>query len=1002
MPRGNQNFSAEAYLNTLRANQNTGLVDPALMIAPKRNANAVKDGDESYPIYWKSMGPDNMGGRTTAVFYNNQNTNEAFIGSMGGGVFYTWNKGITWHQVGDNLMVSCMAQAEDGTIYVGTGDGGAAYSYNSLADYNYTNSFLGSGLYMINKDREMSLVAGTSPVDVNDPEDEWAFINDIALDGNTVVVATNAGVRYLKDGEWVYAQVVDTTAETGYVDLTGKAVNVKVGAKVEGSDKHILIASVDKKFYVGTLDKMECKSASGSDDEIDEETEVITAIGVAKTLLDIAINPEDNTIYAANIDSKGNHIAFYITENLGETWEIILPTVDEEIGHQVYGGLGNFNHGIVLDPLVPGRFYVTAKDLWVVEKQEDSVINQRLSGLYVAAQVSNAEDLLTGEPNLHIGLNAMVFNPKNGNEVYVGTDGGIYKGTRAPGNKYFTFVNCNRGFISTRCLGVAPSGNLTRVAAGALDFGPILINGLEGTNNMTTGDVLQPESENGHVGVYGGHFGIFEKTNNCGFCAVSTIQPDAIIMTTADGGIHRTKTAGVDYDISNFNTSFGISHFQLPMAYWETFYDEYSTNEVWFKCNKDMKAGDSVVYYSNTGDYPSSYPNAGYPLHGVLPIDLHFNAEHPDKSDSVSFPDPINTKLFFPKKVDTKKYEIYYSTDGIRFGKLAEWNKIGTITGTNNASCPTCMTISADGDNLFVGTLSAGIGRFTNLRHAVDSATFTPTSSEFAPVYKQIELPASVNKRCITSIAVYPDDPNKIVVTLGNYGNGCYILYSDNALSDEPTFTEKQGDLLAMPVYSSVYTSTYDRAENGHVLIGTEHGVYRTTDIAAESPVWVKVWDNMGDVPVMELRQQLIQKDEEVVYVELDSVNTKRVVYPGTNNQGVIYAATYGRGLFRCETYRQHSATGISETSVATESKISVYPNPVRDAAKVSFELKNNATVSYQVYDMNGRMVSTESLGNFTEGKHEVSVDVDGLAKGAYVLRLNAGSQTSSVKFMVF
>ena len=79
-----------------------------------------------------------------------------------------------------------------------------------------------------------------------------------------------------------------------------------------------------------------------------------------------------------------------------------------------------------------------------------------------------------------------------------------------------------------------------------------------------------------------------------------------------------------------------------------------------------------------------------------------------------------------------------------------------------------------------------------------------------------------------------------------------------------------------------------------------------------------------------------------------------------------------------------------------------MYPNPVRDAAKVCFELNDNTAVSYQVYDMSGRMVKSESLGNFSEGKHEVNVNMNGLAKGAYVLRLNAGSRTSSVKFMMF
>ena len=142
VPRVKSGAGFEAYLNTLRVNQQTGMIDPAWMIAASKQVeNSTKDYSDE--IYWKSMGPDNMGGRTTSIVYNNANMNEVYIGSMGGGVFYTWNLGISWHQVGENLMVSCMAQAEDGTIYVGTGDCGVANDYNGMTDLNYANSFIG-------------------------------------------------------------------------------------------------------------------------------------------------------------------------------------------------------------------------------------------------------------------------------------------------------------------------------------------------------------------------------------------------------------------------------------------------------------------------------------------------------------------------------------------------------------------------------------------------------------------------------------------------------------------------------------------------------------------------------------------------------------------------------------------------------------------------------------------------------------------------------------------
>ena len=955
VPRAKENSSAEAYLHSLRANQHTGMIDPAWLIAANKQVESSTK-DYADIIYWKSMGPDNMGGRTTAVIYNNQNTNEAYIGSMGGGVFYTWNKGISWHQVGENLMVSCMAQDEDGTFYVGTGDHGVAYDYNGLADYGYENSFIGSGLYKI-ENKVMTRVEGTNPLDNNDPAGEWAYINDVVVDGKTVIVATNAGVKYLKDGNWMYAKVGDD-------NLTGVAEEVKVGSD------HKVVASVDGKIYIGSLDNMVCKSSDNSNDE--EENGVIVKIGTAAGLLDIAIAPSDpNRIYAANIKDNGNHVKFYSSEDQGETWNIILPTVTATLGHQIYEDKGLYYHGLVVAPNNPDCLYVTAYNLWVLNRA-----NAGSTGYYQAMQ-------LTSAGAIHLGINGFAFSPREVNTAYVATDGGIFKATKAD-DIYFNFLNCNRGYISTRCLSVAPSGKLTRVVGGLIDHGPILINGLEGTNNMETGDLLLPA-------ITGAHYGSFDESYIAASCAVSVISPDAFFLSTIDGGFQRTFNAGVDYDESNFMTSFNYTGYRLPMAYWECFDDEYTVEEVMFKCKQNQKAGDVVICYSNSGDYPFEY---------TLTEDMHYNEEHPALSDSIFVHDPISTKLFVAGKVNTndKFYSVYYTLDAMHATRTAEWYNV--IVTTDSVANPTCMTMSKDGDNLFVGTADNKIVRVSNLRQAVDAYTASADSAEFVCVVKNIALP--IDGQVVTSVAVYPDDANKIVVTLGNYGNESYVLYCDNALSDNPTFTVKQGNLPAMPVYSSVYTSTYDGANNGHVLIGTDHGVFRTTDITASSPVWTLESDNMGDVPVLDLKQQILYQEDMVVTTIVDDSIPEMITYPGTNNEGVIYAATYGRGLFRCETYRQNSGNSVPETPVvAAESNVSMYPNPVRDDAKVCFELNSKATVSYQVYDLSGRMVKTETLGNYAEGKYEVNVSMNGLAKGTYVLRLNAGSHASSLKFMV-
>ena len=796
VPRVKDNSSVEAYLSSMRVNQHTGMIDPAWMIAASKQVESSTRSREDL-VYWKAMGPDNLGGRTTSIVYDIANPNHVYIGSMGGGVFYTWNKGISWHQVGENLMVSCMVQSEDGTIYVGTGDGGAASSYNGLDDLGYDGtSFIGSGLYAI-KDNVMAPVEGTSPVDNNDPTGEWNFINDLAVNGNVLIAATSDGLRYLENGEWKYAQYQDE--ERGKVDLTGNAIEVKVG-----SDRnHTVVASVDGMIYIGSLDNMICKSAPTAADIVGDNG--IESIGLAAGLLDIAIALNDTTdvIYAASLNTSCNHVKIYLSEDKGETWSVILPAVSAAFGHQVYEDRGLYNHGLVVDPLDPNRLYVLAYNLWLLERP-----TSQTNGYYMALQVSSAS-------SLHTGLNAMAFDPRTDkNIIYIATDGGIYKASRTD-NTYLSFVNCNRGYISTRCLAVAPSGKNTRVVGGLIDHGPVLIEGQEGLNNMQTGELLLPQ-------LTGAHYGTFDDSYNAGHSIVSLIQPKAIIVTTVDGGIQRTEDAGVNFDfanfISNLNGGDGPSYsgYRMPVAYWECFNDEFSTNEVWFKCTKDQHAGDVIQCFSENGGYPFDY---------TLPVDMHYNPESPAHSDSLLVPDPITTKLVVPS-ASGSNHNIYYCLDGIRFNKVADWYKIATIP-----AYPTCMVFSADGDNVFIGTASNKIFRISNMRQAVDAYTSSPDSANFAPVLTSIDLPST--GQSVTSISVFTDDANKIVVTLGNYGNDNYVLYSKNALSDAPTFAEKQGDLPKMPVYSSVYTSLYDGSNQGHVLVGTEHGVYRTTNIGS-------------------------------------------------------------------------------------------------------------------------------------------------------------------------
>ena len=57
---------ALAYLHSLRANQVTGEVDPAWILAAQEQADRLAAG-KTASLEWESVGPDNGGGRTRAL-----------------------------------------------------------------------------------------------------------------------------------------------------------------------------------------------------------------------------------------------------------------------------------------------------------------------------------------------------------------------------------------------------------------------------------------------------------------------------------------------------------------------------------------------------------------------------------------------------------------------------------------------------------------------------------------------------------------------------------------------------------------------------------------------------------------------------------------------------------------------------------------------------------------------------------------------------------------------
>ncbi len=180
--------------------------------------------------------------------------------------------------------------------------------------------------------------------------------------------------------------------------------------------------------------------------------------------------------------------------------------------------------------------------------------------------------------------------------------------------------------------------------------------------------------------------------------------------------------------------------------------------------------------------------------------------------------------------------------------------------------------------------------RISNMNYVCDSTTADVTSTSCLIATTELDV-YEENTQVITSIAVDPLDANKVMVTLGNYGNEEYVFYTEDALGDDPTFTSVQGNLPQMPVYSSVL----EMGEGTDIaIIGTEEGLWMSDDVATGE--WYDVSGSIGKIPVMDLKQQWLFKARfTITYYDPGTGEPLYEVYEATDNYGLIYAATHGR-----------------------------------------------------------------------------------------------------------
>jgi hypothetical protein len=239
---------------------------------------------------------------------------------------------------------------------------------------------------------------------------------------------------------------------------------------------------------------------------------------------------------------------------------------------------------------------------------------------------------------------------------------------------------------------------------------------------------------------------------------------------------------------------------------------------------------------------------------------------------------------------------------------------------------------------------------------------------------------SGAGSQSVTEIAVDPNDPANVVITLGGFGAGTNVARSTTASTATTTtsFTNIHGSgasaLPLMPAYSAVI----DKDNSNKIYVGTVFGLFYTLN---GGTTWVENNEDFGRVPVFEVRQD---------------VNAYNV---GTQLEGAIYIATHGRGMWSTNKF-----LSTQEITPAADQKLksglSLYPNPSSDIINLTYELMNSSQVVVNIVTIEGKVAKQVNIGNQALGKHRSNINVQDLPKGLYIVQVKTATDSKVAKFI--
>jgi photosystem II stability/assembly factor-like uncharacterized protein len=470
----------------------------------KENLQLINNRDDAGQ--WKSIGPNNIGGRSLCVAVHPVDTGTVFIGASSGGLWKSVTGGIganAWTMINTGFPSSAVSHiaidsVSPDVMYIGTGEN-YGYQYSSYGlDVRVTRGMYGIGILKTTNGGN----TWTKSLD-------WTYDNKRGV-WKIIINPKNSAILYAATSEGIYKST--NSGANWYQSLNYKMV---MDLEINSADTSVLYASVgnltnnvpltDKGIFKTTNSGVNWVKLSGG----------LPASWSGKATIELYKgNPE--FVYAS-IPNDFSYVGYFKSSNGGTNWTSLSTSVP--IGNQ-----GWYNNGHIVKSNDPNAVLVGTINV------EKSVNGGSTFTTKSDWSLWNEGATPPGDPEgpsgfVHADVHYYASNPKNPDKIYIAADGGLYRSD----NFGETFYSCNGGFVTSQFYaGFGNSNQDSAFAIGGLqDNRSALYQGNTAWYKTFYGDGMSSavNSQNDNICYTEYTYGAINKSTNRGIDWVSVNPP---------------------------------------------------------------------------------------------------------------------------------------------------------------------------------------------------------------------------------------------------------------------------------------------------------------------------------------------------------------------------------------------------------------------------------------------------------------------------------------------